>query len=65
MTDVEVPEGLRYTAEHEWVADAGDGVVRVGITAYAQGELGDIVYVSLPQVGQAGVSAYAIRPAMR
>ena len=59
MPDVEVPEGLSYTAEHEWVADAGDGVVRVGITAYAQGELGDIVYVSLPAVGdrvEAGTS---------
>ncbi|PWJ54698.1 glycine cleavage system H protein [Quadrisphaera granulorum] len=51
MPDVEIPEQLRYTAEHEWVADAGDGVVRIGITAYAQGELGDIVYVSLPAVG--------------
>ncbi|MGQ7296832.1 glycine cleavage system protein GcvH [Quadrisphaera sp. KR29] len=52
MPDVEVPEQLRYTAEHEWVAPAEDGVVRIGITAYAQGELGDIVYVSLPAVGE-------------
>ncbi|MEH3077692.1 glycine cleavage system protein GcvH [Quadrisphaera setariae] len=59
MPDVEVPEELRYTAEHEWVAPTDDGVVRIGITAYAQGELGDIVYVSLPAVGdrvQAGAS---------
>jgi glycine cleavage system H protein len=51
MSDVEVPEELRYTAEHEWVAPTEGGVVRIGITAYAQGELGDIVYVSLPAVG--------------
>lgn len=46
-----VPEDLRYTAEHEYVQDDGDGVVAVGITDYAQGELGDVVYVSLPTVG--------------
>lgn len=44
------PEDLRYTAEHEWVRLAGD-VAEVGITAYAQEALGDIVYVSLPGVG--------------
>lgn len=47
-----VPEDLRYTAEHEWVArPAGDGPVRVGITHFAQDALGDIVYVQLPDVG--------------
>jgi glycine cleavage system H protein len=47
-----VPEQLRYTAEHEYVQASGDdAVVTVGITDYAQGELGDIVYVSLPKVG--------------
>jgi glycine cleavage system H protein len=47
-----VPEQLRYTAEHEYVQPSGDGaVVPVGITDYAQGELGDVVYVSLPKVG--------------
>lgn len=47
-----VPEQLRYTAEHEYVQPTGDGAVAtVGITDYAQGELGDIVYVSLPRVG--------------
>jgi glycine cleavage system H protein len=47
-----VPEQLRYTAEHEYVQASPDGdVVTVGITDYAQGELGDIVYVSLPKVG--------------
>lgn len=44
------PEDLRYTAEHEWVRLTGD-VAEVGITSYAQEALGDIVYVSLPGVG--------------
>ncbi len=44
------PEDLMYTAEHEWVRREGEGVV-VGITDYAQRQLGDIVYVSLPQAG--------------
>jgi glycine cleavage system H protein len=52
----DVPDELRYTAEHEWVR-AGDGTtVRVGVTDYAQQALGDVVYVSLPEVG-AQVSA--------
>ena len=47
------PEDLRYTAEHEWVRAAdGSDVVRVGITDFAQGQLGDVVYVDLPAVGQ-------------
>lgn len=47
------PEDLKYTAEHEWLRTPGDheGSVRVGITHYAQDALGDIVYVSLPEVG--------------
>lgn len=46
------PEDLKYTAEHEWVsAPNEDGIVRVGITGYAQEALGDIVYVSVPAVG--------------
>ena len=46
------PEELRYTAEHEWVSSPNeDGIVRVGITSYAQEALGDIVYVSVPAVG--------------
>jgi glycine cleavage system H protein len=55
----EVPSDLKYTAEHEWVR-AGDGTssVRVGITDYAQEALGDVVYVSLPEVG-ASVTAGA------
>ena len=49
----EIPADLRYTAEHEWVKDQGDGVVRVGITAYAAEALGDVVYISLPTPGSA------------
>jgi glycine cleavage system H protein len=47
------PEELKYTAEHEWVRVPGEsqGSVRVGITDFAQDALGDIVYVSLPEVG--------------
>jgi glycine cleavage system H protein len=46
-----IPEDLRYTAEHEWVAGDGSGPVRVGITHYAQDALGDIVFVDLPDEG--------------
>ena len=51
MSELEYPEDLRYTAEHEWVRAADGGVVRVGITSFAQDALGDVVYVSLPTVG--------------
>lgn len=47
-----VPEELRYTQEHEWVSSRGDGTVRVGITDFAQSQLGDVVHVQLPQVGE-------------
>ena len=47
----EIPQDLLYTEDHEYVKDAGDGVVAIGITDYAQGELGDVVYVELPKVG--------------
>ena len=46
-----IPDDLRYTAEHEYVRRADAGTVEVGITDYAQGELGDIVFVTLPAVG--------------
>jgi glycine cleavage system H protein len=52
MADFDYPQDLRYTADHEWVRLDG-GRARVGITAYAQDALGDIVYVSLPAVGAA------------
>jgi glycine cleavage system H protein len=45
-----IPDDLRYTAEHEWLRTEGDAI-RVGITDYAQDALGDIVFVSLPEVG--------------
>jgi glycine cleavage system H protein len=46
----EAPGDLRYTEEHEWTHDDGD-VVKVGITDYAQEQLGDVVYVDLPSAG--------------
>jgi len=46
-----IPEGLKYTHEHEWVKVEGS-VATVGITEYAQGELGDIVFVELPPAGK-------------
>jgi glycine cleavage system H protein len=48
---VELPETLKYTESHEWVADNGDGTATVGITAVATEQLGELVYVELPQVG--------------
>lgn len=45
-----IPQDLRYSEEHEW-AKVEDGRVRVGITDYAQEQLGDVVYVELPDVG--------------
>jgi len=47
----EYPEDLNYTADHEWVKSGNDTRVRVGITAFATESLGDIVYASLPSVG--------------
>ncbi|GAB2970422.1 glycine cleavage system protein GcvH [Amycolatopsis acidiphila] len=46
------PEELRYTEEHEWVATRSGDSVRVGITEYAQDQLGDVVFVELPEVGR-------------
>jgi glycine cleavage system H protein len=46
-----VPENLHYTEEHEWIS-VSDNIVTVGITDYAQGELGDVVYVELPEEGE-------------
>ena len=48
-----IPDSLKYTKEHEWIAAASTALVyRVGITDYAQAALGDIVYVQLPRVGE-------------
>ncbi len=46
-----IPADLKYTQEHEWVRDNGDGTVTVGITDFAQSELGDIVFVELEPEG--------------
>ncbi|MBM6546351.1 glycine cleavage system protein GcvH [Janibacter sp. YIM B02568] len=55
----EYPDDLRYTSDHEWVRETADGV-RVGITSYAQEALGDVVFVSLPKVGDEVVRGDAI-----
>jgi glycine cleavage system H protein len=44
------PDSIQYTKDHEWVATNPDGSVRMGITDYAQGALGDIVYIQLPKL---------------
>jgi len=46
-----VPENLRYTKEHEWIAELSATKFRIGITDYAQSALGDIVYIQLPKIG--------------
>ncbi|MHA6782846.1 glycine cleavage system protein GcvH [Pseudonocardia saturnea] len=55
-----IPDDLRYTEAHEWVRDLGDGVVRVGITDHAQNQLGDVVFVQLPDVGATVAAGAAI-----
>lgn len=45
-----IPNDLRYTASHEWIRDNEDGTVTVGITDHAQGLLGDLVFVELPDI---------------
>lgn len=47
----EIPTDLRYTETHEWASVEDDGTVKVGITDHAQSQLGDLVYVELPEVG--------------
>jgi glycine cleavage system H protein len=51
-----IPDGLQYTKEHEWVSETSANVFRMGITDYAQGALGDIVYVQLPKVGESVIA---------
>ena len=46
-----IPVDLKYARSHEWVRDEGDGTVTVGITEHAQEQLGDLVFVELPEVG--------------
>ena len=53
----QIPAELQYTKEHEWVAPTSTaGTIRMGITDFAQGALGDIVYVQMPKVGEAVVA---------
>ena len=47
----EIPKDLSYAKTHEWIANDGDGTVTIGITEYAQGSLGDLVFVELPEAG--------------
>lgn len=47
----EIPTDLRYTESHEWAKSLDDGIIKVGITDHAQSQLGDLVYVELPEVG--------------
>jgi glycine cleavage system H protein len=49
---VDIPESLKYAPTHEWVAEQGDGTVGVGITAVAADQLGELVYVKLPEPGK-------------
>ena len=60
MSDLDYPADLRYTSDHEWVKVADDGTVRIGITAFAQDALGDVVYVSLPTVGDTVATGDAV-----
>ncbi|MFW5968246.1 MAG: glycine cleavage system protein GcvH [Persicimonas sp.] len=48
---MKIPEGYRFTDEHEWARQEDDGTITVGISWYAQDYLGDVVYVELPMVG--------------
>jgi len=45
------PAELKYTSSHEWIKDMGNGLFEIGLSDYAQKELGDIVYVKLPETG--------------
>ncbi|MCM2971312.1 glycine cleavage system protein GcvH [Larsenimonas suaedae] len=52
----QIPENLKYSDSHEWILDHNDGTVTLGITDHAQDALGDVVFVELPELGQALVS---------
>ncbi len=56
---IELPDDLRFSNDHEWVRVDNANVARIGVTAYATSELGDIVYVSLPTVGSSVVAGDA------
>ncbi len=46
-----IPAELKYVSSHEWIRDEGDGTVTIGVTDHAQDQLGDVVFVELPEVG--------------
>jgi glycine cleavage system H protein len=48
---MEVPKDRRYSKEHEWALTEADGTVRIGISEFAEHELGDVVYIELPKAG--------------
>ena len=50
ISELNLPEDLKYTDDHEWAKADGD-IIRIGISDYAQDQLGDIVFVELPEVG--------------
>jgi len=50
---MDIPQPLKYTESHEWIARADDGTLTIGITAVATDQLGELVYVELPEVGRA------------
>ena len=54
------PEHLRYAASHEWALSEADGSVTVGITDHAQEQLGDLVYIGLPEVGRVVTQGEAV-----
>ncbi len=51
LSELDFPETIRYTEDHEWAAVDDDTVVRIGVSDYAQDQLGDIVYVEMPEIG--------------
>jgi len=53
---INLPQGLSYVASHEWIRNEGDGIVTIGVTDFAQEQLGDVVFVELPEVGTEVVS---------
>ncbi|MFD4268558.1 glycine cleavage system protein GcvH [Rhodococcus sp. NPDC058481] len=60
MSETNIPAELHYTAEHEWVQRTGPATVRIGITDFAQSQLGDVVFVQLPAAGEAVVSGESL-----
>jgi glycine cleavage system H protein len=56
----QIPENLYYAASHEWLALHEDGTATIGITDFAQGELGDVVFVELPAIGSQVAAGQAV-----